>query len=803
MNKTLAIFPALLCVPIAGLFAPPASHAQAVLEEIVVTARKKPENLQDIPASVKAYSGETVQTQGIVDMQSFAPQIPNFGYSQAPGAGDVLIMRGLGTVGSGPHLEQAVGQLFNGFFTTRARLGRNALIDVAQIELLRGPQGPIIGKNTSLGAINITPNKPSAETEFIFSGGYNFEASEGYEAQAIASGALTDALLGRLVINVKDQEGWTKNAPTGDDHRQKEDVSARLILDWSVSDYVAAEFLYQYSDYDREGKPREMACIDPARAFASPNFIGEDCRINARNNSQARIAAANHAASAEAAGVPAVFSSDFIAEEGFQLESELFGLTVNWDLNEEVTLTSTTSYVDYDMVDVFDSDFQTGATGLNVRVITNEEDYDQFSQEFRLASQGAQRDWMAGVNYFTSDLEFSQDFDHHAVRTNPTARRRELATVETDSLSVFGQVDWFLSETWSLSTGLRWTSEEREGFKNQWQAVYGTDIRANALCRAGGLFGCFYDVALDADVPLLGDIDDNNVSWNTALQWEVTGSSMIYLSAGTGFKSGGFNIRGNSNSAAGMATFVFDEEESFNIELGGKHDLFDRRLRLNWSIYNTEIDGIQLSSNDPVTITQGVVNGDASATGIEFDLTWIASQYITVMLNGAINNTEYDDFLGACWTIPGFADQTRAQGCNVDADGIDDGVSAQEFQDLAGATPPFAPDHTLALTFSYDRAINDTIEFGLRFQVYNVAEQGLEVTRHPFSEEDGYTKYDATLTFAAIDGSWDVSLVGKNLGDKTVRNWSESTSAFASVGGGTYAFVDETRSVALRFNYRI
>jgi len=750
----------------------------AALEEVVVTARKREESLQDVPISVQAYSGDSIADQGLVDMQAMAASIPNFSYSQAVGASDVLIMRGLGTVGSGPHLEQAVGQVFNGYFTTRSRMGRAALIDLAQVEVLRGPQGPIVGKNTSLGAVMVTSKKPTEEAEFIISGGYDFEASEGYEVQGIASGPLSDTFRARAMLDYKDKEGWTVNAPTGDGHRAKDDLTARLILDWDISDSISAEFLAQLTDYDQEGKPREMFCLNPAAVAADPRFAGEDCTINGRNNSRATLAG-----SRLGTGV------DQVVEEGFQLEGGIYGATINWDF-DTFTVSSLTSFTEYEMTDLFDSDLTSagGALGLDNRVIENFEDYEQFTQEFRIVSNGGDRfDYIAGINYFDSDMFFTQDFDHH---TGNVARRHEVAQVETESISAFGQIDWHLADQWNLTTGLRWTDEQRDSFKDQWQTAYGdeTNTRRDDLCRTGGLNGCFM-------APLTGEVDDSAVSWNLALQWSYSDNSMLYFSAASGFKSAGFNIRANVNNAAAQQNFVFDEEESVNFEIGGKHDLLDGSLRFNWTIFNTEIDGIQLSANDPVNISQSVVNGDASAVGVEFDLLWAATDAWTLGLTGAFTKTEYDEFLGDCWTVPS---QSEAQGCDVDVNG--DGNP--DFQDQKGAAPPFAPDFTIALTSAYVWEVGPSSELTFRVKVYTVDEQTLSVNRHPISEEDGYTKFDASLMLSDIEGKWKVSLVGRNLGDELVRSWSEPTTAFNSVGGGHYAFIDETRAVAVRGEYR-
>ena len=774
-----------------------AAHAQQV-EEVVVTARKKAENLQDVPISVQAYSGEHVAEKGIIDLQTMAPTIPNFSYAQAIGAGDVLIMRGLGTFGSGPHLEQAVGQVFNGFFTTRARMGRASFVDLAQVELLRGPQGPVIGKNTSLGAINITANRPTSTPEFGVEGGYNFAASAGLELQAMASGPLSDAWRARGVVNRKEQDGWMTNAPSGEEHRGKTDLTARVIIEGDLQETLNTSLLYQHLDYDRRGKPREMHCIDARRVAANPVFAGEDCAVDARNNSRTVFPAAVVARSYAAAGLPTPSGlADREVREGFQLGSRLIGLTLTWQATDDLKITSLTGSTNYDMTDLFDSDLASAPSNHNVRVIENHEDYRQITQELRIQSASDERfAWLAGFNYLDSRLLFSQDFDHHAGGPNPNARRAERAEVETQSLSFFAGVDWRLANALTATLSLRATDEAREAFKNQWQAVYGTTRRANSLCRRGGLFGCFYNPATGEDDVLRGSVDERDLSWNAALTWKYTPHSMLYVNVGDGFKSSGFNIRGNVNTPAGHANFVFGNEQSLNVEVGGKHVLGDGALRFNWTVYNTVIDGIQLASNDPVNISQAVVNGDATARGVEWDLLWVASERVVLGVTGVYTYTRYDEFLGACWTIPGFARQSAAEGCNVDANGDGQG----DFQDQSGDMPPLAPAYTVVAHAEY--AVPAGVQewaFGIQF--YAVGEQKISLVDHPFATEPAYSKIDASITWAAADGAWRLALVGRNLTDKVVRTLADPTSSFASVGGGIFTTIDETRSVAVRFKY--
>jgi len=277
---------ALLSLGVAVIASSPAP-AFAQLEEIVVTARKREESLQNIPVSVLAISGQQIEEQGLYDLAALAPYTPNFSIVQAPGASDLIFMRGVGTYGSGIHFEPSVGQVFNGFFSTRSRLSRTALIDVAQVEVLRGPQGPVIGKNTSLGALNITSNRPTEEFEGSFSLALNSEASQGVETQAIFSGPIADNLRGRLVVDYQDVDGWVENRFTGNTLQSGKDTTIRALLDWDISDTLTAEFLYQYNDLDRNGKPREVVeCFNPGvipRTGFNPATRGFDCQLNASN----------------------------------------------------------------------------------------------------------------------------------------------------------------------------------------------------------------------------------------------------------------------------------------------------------------------------------------------------------------------------------------------------------------------------------------------------------------------------------------------------------------------------------------
>jgi len=442
----------ILAIACTSVLVPSQSVTAAELEEIIVTARKQEESLQDVPISIQAISGEQIAEQGIVDIQQLAPYTPNFSYITAAGASDLYFMRGLGTYGSGIHFEPSIGQVFNGFFSTRSRLGRSALIDVAQVEILKGPQGAIIGKNTSLGAINITTNKPTEEFEGSIAAQYNFEASEGFEIEGMVSGPFSDRVRGRAVVNFRDTDGWVTNSVTGNDFQQSEDLTARLMLDFDLSDNVTAELMYQRTDFDREGKGRVIAgCLEyqppagPPHSIPRAESIGFDCGGVIDNNSTADLRRLTPGGEL------------FNSKEPFTIESDFFGLTFTADF-EKLTFTSLSGFTSYDINDTFSGD-QLDAERVSIQ---NTEEYEQFYQEFRIngSTSSGSLDYVAGLMYFNGELDATQSF--HAIAAvigppvpaiNPAVSRNEFQESETDSLAIFGQLDFHLNDQFTLSVG--------------------------------------------------------------------------------------------------------------------------------------------------------------------------------------------------------------------------------------------------------------------------------------------------------------------------------------------------------------
>jgi iron complex outermembrane receptor protein len=785
---SIAINSACISAIAATLLITPAGFALAaesnVLEEVIVTARKREESLQDIPISVQAFSGNVIAEQGIVALQDLAPYTPSFSYAQAAGASDLYFMRGIGTFGSGIHFEPGVGQVFNGFFSTRGRLGRSALVDVAQVEVLKGPQGAIIGKNTSLGAINITTNKPTEDFEALFAAQYNFEASEGYEVDAVVSGPFSDRVRGRVAINYRDVDGWVKNKPTGNTLPQSKDLTARFMLDVDVTESFTAEFMYQRTDIDREGKARVPAgCQEYAPPAGPPHSIaratanGFNCFLTDSNSTQdlRRDSAGGE-----------VFNS----KEPFTLENDFLGMTLVWEM-EAFEITSLTGYFSYDITDMFSGD-QTDRERVSIQ---NTESYDQFYQELRINSTTAgDIDYTAGLMYFDGDMDGTQSF--HAVAgaiggpSAPALARHEFYQSQTESLAAFAEIDWHLGDKFTLTLGGRYTDEDRDGAKAQIPGqIYSDPSEADvSLCfKAGPLSPCTLgDDGITPGAPITGSISDQDFSYNVSLSYAANDSSNFYATYATGFKSGGFDLRGAGNPDK----FIFGPEESFNFEVGGKHTLAGGSVRFNWAIFHTEVDDLQTAANDPVIIQQIVAQGDVTSEGVEVDFLWAATDRLRLSFIATWLDAEYDRFIGSCY----LSQVETGTGClNVEI------VAGQRtgVQDLEGEQLVFAPDFQSVLGGDYTLPVGDNKDLIFSAKWIHVGKHFTTIERDPLGIQDATDRFDVTIALYAE--RWSLALVGRNLTDEVIQTFGNASTLSGTAVLATN--IEETRAVALRATY--
>jgi outer membrane receptor protein involved in Fe transport len=691
-----------------------------------------------------------------------------------------MIMRGMGTLGGGVHFEPGVGQQINGFYSTRSRLGRAALVDLEQVEVLRGPQGSIIGKNTSLGAINIRTNQPTDHFEAKVSTQYSFLASEGPEVEGMISGPLTDRLRARAVVNYVDVDGWIRNRATGDKQQEREDFTGRIMVDYDFTDNITGQFMYQRTDFDRDGKMLVRSnCPDPALALA---VFGLECKqapVNSRLNLRDGVDIG----------------------EPFRLKNDFFGVTLNWDLGK-FRIQSLTSFFDYVINDDFDADH----TEFELDSFNNEEHYDQFMQEVRLESSfGDDLDYTLGVMYFKSDMNFTQQF-HTTTIGSPAVRpaaRNEFAESETESGAVFGEATWRINDRFTFSLGGRFTNERRTGARAQMVGpIFGDVTQATPeKCGTGGFFACTRgnDNAQPFGTPTTGKIDKDDFSLNTSLSYEFLDDQMLYISYATGFKSGGFDLRGFGDPDK----FTFPHEASKSFEVGGKHTLFNNTFRVNWTAFYMTVDDLQISSIDPVLFQQIVANPDVKSKGVELDVVWAATDALTLTFAGAYLDAEYDgDFIATC-----FIGQTASLGCTFTTPGppgvpdpraLIDGAAAG-FQNLAGQRTNYAPEWSFVAGGEYVWRLPAAMDLKLGAKYVFSDKYWTNITQNPGFLQGSTGRVDASLILSGTlrqGNPWTIGLIGKNLNNEFVSQFT--TEGIDDGVQSTMTMIEQTRYVALR-----
>lgn len=691
----------------AGMAGVPDTSA-AVLEEVIVTAQKRAQSLQDVPISVVAMTGETVEEQGLVNLEAVSASIPTLHIGEST-IGEQLFIRGIGS-GVNAGFEQSVGTYIDGIYYGRGRSSRNALFDVERIEVLKGPQGTLFGKNTIAGALNITTAKPSEEFEGSVSALYEFEHEETI-LSAVVSGPLSDNFSARLAVQWAEMDGgWLENTFRGEDEPTSENTIARLGISWDVTDKLTVDAKYSYGDFSMDGRVAELS--DANGKYPGAPFVGNMAQLLAPFGEfgvldNKRVVG----------GTPgSLFDRDQI-----ETESNTFVVTLNYEWGDSV-LTSVTGYTDYDMFDANDNDF----TPLDILALQAQEDYEQFSQELRLTSPGGEKfDYIVGAYYQYDELNTTQLINVSLLDVifgtpvpgvvpigafGPPIFSGRYADMEqeTTSWAVFSQVTWNINDNWRTTLGLRYANDKKEVTQELRLTEFGDENSPLATLAppASGAAPGFVQVGIWGAPPLLTsehlidtDIDEGNFTPSINLQWDVSETTMIYASVGTGYKGGGFDAY--FGGAAGVWTsspedFEYDEETVVAYELGSKMSLLEGAAELNVALFYNKFDDVQVSTfNGGLSLKVGNA-AKTIAKGVELDGRWALTDSFSLSGAVAYVDSYYDEFDGAqCYSGQGAVNPD----C-VDPDGPTGPIVAVG-QDMSDKTLQFSPDWSGHLTLEH------------------------------------------------------------------------------------------------------
>ncbi len=403
-----------------GAIAAESGAQSGLIEEIVVTAQKREQSLADVPISINVVSGSQIDRFNIATFEEIDEYVPNMVIADSPGNNQIYV-RGIGTESGSLALEQSVSLFVDGIYAGRARQFQEPFLDVERVEVLRGPQGALVGKNTSAGAVSIVSRRPSDEVEIEIEGEYEFEY-DSYTTTAIASGPLSDSFRGRLVAKYEDVGGYVENTAKDRDETEGDRVLLRGTGEVDLSDTVTAIARLEYAETDIDG-----------HTFATIP-LGGSYRWERQSD----------------------------AEEYDQQETVNASLTIDAALGA-FTLTSITGYVDLDSENFVDADF-TAAPILGASFF---DDLKQFSQEFRLLSPAEDRlSYVLGVYYLDRDVDiFRQTFWNLGPFVGTSNRDY---SEKSELYSLYGQAEYRLADVWTAVFSARYTDEDKDADLNRY-----------------------------------------------------------------------------------------------------------------------------------------------------------------------------------------------------------------------------------------------------------------------------------------------------------------------------------------------
>lgn len=777
------------------------------VDEIIVTAQKREQSLQDVPIVVTTLSQETLEDAGVRDIKDLQILTPGMTVtSTASEASTTARIRGVGTVGDNPGLESSVGVVIDGVYRSRNSVGFGDLGELARIEVLKGPQGTLFGKNTSAGVINIITEQPSFTPE------YNAELTAGnYGALAASgsvSGPLTDTLAMRLYAGRRVRDGFM-TIDTGDGPRPQTDDNnqdfgtVRGQLLWLPSDRASVRFIADYSKRD------EYCCVG-TQVRTGPTYPFIDALSNGTGQRP------------PAPGFGALpFSRTAFAnrETGQEVEDKGLSLEANVDFNGvlgEMTLTSITSWRDWTFVNGQDADF----TGADIAYRLKDGDFgfgvENFTQEFRIAGATERLDWLVGAFYTTEDIERQDSFylgaDYAPVlsfqlsaalnaanplipvspsiipcftRTAQTSLQlqqclgtggavfgggpafapgqsiEDLYVQSSDSLAIFTNNTFSVTDQFDITLGLRYTADDKSlsglqtngtdaagltcaaALANQ-AAIAGAVGAANAPTILGRLCLPWSNPLYDNRAVNESD-SDGELSGTIKASFRLSPEAMFYASYARGYKSFGYNLDRVQTGITPNASLYFPSEVVDSYEAGMKLTLLNRTLLFNATYFDQTFNDFQLNT---FLGTSFVVESipELTSRGVDADFLWF-TPIEGLSLSGGVTYTEtkYGVFTAADLANPGNFPQLSL---------------------LPGATASFAPEWSGSAAINFDRSLGGGLRGGFSLAAKYMSDYNTGSDLLPFKDQEAFTTVNGRISIGTEDERWTVDLWAQNLTDE-------------------------------------
>jgi iron complex outermembrane receptor protein len=666
--------------------APAAATSDSVaLDRVVVTARQRQETLQQVPIAVSVIDGATLDTTYTVNTQSLAQLVPSLYYNSANPRNTAYTIRGLGSntlsvSAANDGIEPGVGFYVDGVYHGRPATAAFDFTDIDRIEVLRGPQGTLFGKNTTGGAINITSRAPTFHPEM------NAEVSYGehqfMQAKASVSGPLMDKVAGRLSAQITQRDGFITNVRTGQKINDQNNYALRGQLLFEPNADLKLRLIADVSNLDADCCTQTYLRVGTSLRGAARQFNGLSAALPA------------HGLPAYVPASTNVYDRLSDIDAPLHVETQDGGVSLNADWNiGPATVTSITAwrYWEWDVAN--DRDYIGVPIQLVQRIPSRQ---DQYSQELRIASNGGGRlDYVGGLYFFTQTIDgnptsvYGPASAYWLISTTnfAAADRPDNLTdgygqygsshFEMRSYAAFGEANYHLTPRLTATLGLRYTYEEKEG---DYSTTVSGGVPFSTLpdpvtCTAlnGATLNGRDNAKLSLFRPQCYAVKDSggSLSGRANLAWQATDSVMAYATYAHGYKAGGLNMSGlqlTGGSGAGanqpaLDTAVIEDEENNTFEVGLKSTLFDGRATANLAVYRTIVKNFQANIATPVTANNAAPLRTFPANipevrvqGVEADIAARLFSGFVARASVAYSDGEYTDYpAGPCpleWQNP-------------------------------------------------------------------------------------------------------------------------------------------------------
>lgn len=688
------------------------------IEEITVTATKREQSLQDVPISITAFTGEDIQENGWSSPVDIVAKSPNLNaYSVFGNAFPVFWIRGIGTSDQAHGANSPVGMYANEIYHSSLVGQGFALFDLERVEVLRGPQGTLWGKNTTGGAMNFISRLPGDQLEgdvHAEFGLYNDDTPV-YKIEGGVSLPLSETLSARVAVKTHQRDDWiTNEIKNGRGPQTQEgldgvnEFAGRFTLAWAPGDVFDAVFRATIGRRDGDHVPLHFEALDNPNSFVRHGGYDEDPRID-------------------------VMSQDRPQPE--KVEYENISLHMNWDMDWG-QITSISGYISA----LYNQDADVDGTPRDGLFGPFEADSEQFSQELRFAVEaGENTDFIFGAYYFTEDMDGFNWFltgadlgpDNQFTGCCENSGFGNIEQRERDSIALFGSMDYRISDTLQLTAGLRYTEDEEDWAFQQLFWLFEDSRFNDGVPDANTVFELF-------DSGQLGEEWDE-VTGDISLTWTLSDDVNIYSKYARGYLSGNHVL-----PFTGTFFSVVEPEQIDSLELGLKGTYLDNRLQLNTAIFHYDYKNIQVSRGTTVPGQAGFISlrenaAEATVQGLELDLTYLPSDNWLIRTGIGYTDTEFDQFI------------SQQAGGDID-------YSGREF--------PNVPETTayVDLRYNHPLASGASVEFATDWNYTD--DYFVDLNYFPDNIGESRTIGNLYLRYHSEEQNWTASIFARNVTDK-------------------------------------